>query len=74
MTLYVFLKRFLSPLVSSTLDSLNIDGYDIVPSDLPSSSKRGGVCCYVKENLPIMILKITPMTDCLALESYMIIS
>ena len=39
MTLYVFLKRFLSPLVSSTLDSLNIDGYDIVPSDPPSGSK-----------------------------------
>ena len=59
---------FLSPSVSSTLDSLNIDGYNLVRSDDPSSSKRGGVCCYFKESLPIRILKITPMTECLVLE------
>ena len=39
-------KTFLSPSVSFTLDSLNIDGYNIVRSDYPSTSKRGGVCCY----------------------------
>ena len=61
-------ETFLSPSVSSTLDSLNIDGYNIVRSDHPSGSKRGGVCCYFKESLPIRILKITPMTECLVLE------
>ena len=54
--------------VSSTLDSLNIDGYNIVRSDHPSGSKRDGVCCYFKESLPIRILKITSMTECLVLE------
>ena len=54
-------ETFLSPSVSSTLDSLNIDGYNLVRSDHPSGSKRGGVCCYFKESLPIRILKITPM-------------
>ena len=58
---------FLSPSVSSTLDSLNIDGYNIVRSEHPGS-KRSGVCCYFKESLRIRILKITPMTECLLLE------
>ena len=61
-------ETFLSLSVSSTLDSLNNDGYNIVRSDHPSGSKRGGVCCYFKESLPIRILKITSMTECLILE------
>ena len=61
-------EMYLSPSVSSTLNSFNIDGYNIVRSDHPSGSKRGGVCCYFKESLPIRILKITPMTECLVLE------
>ena len=54
--------------MSSTLDSLSIDGSNIVPSDDPNGSKRGGVRCYFKESLPIRILKITPITECLVLE------
>ena len=62
-------ETFLSPSVSSTLDSVNIDdGYNIIRSDRPSGSKRGGVCCYLKESLLIRILKITPMIECLVLE------
>ena len=61
-------KTFLSPSLSSMLDSLNIDGYDIVRSDHPSGSKKGGACCYFKESLFIRILKITPMNECLVLE------
>ena len=60
-------ETLLSPSVSSTLDSLDNDGYNIVRSDHPSGSKRGGVCCYFKESLPIRILKITPMAECLVL-------
>ena len=68
MTIYIFPKRSHPLQESSTLDSLNIDGYNIVQSDHSSSSKRGEVCCCFKENLPIRILKITPMTQCLLLE------
>ena len=65
---FIYLSEtFLSPSVSSTLDSLNIDDYNIVRSDHPSGSKKGGVCCYFKESLPIRMLKITPMTECLVL-------
>ena len=61
-------ETFLSPSVISTLDSLNIDGYNIVRSDYPSISKRGGVSCYFKESLPIRTFKITSMAECLVLE------
>ena len=61
-------ETLLSHSVSSALDPLNIDGYNIVRSDHPGGSKRGAVCCYFKESLPIRILKITPMTECLVLE------
>ena len=61
-------ETFLSTSMSSTLDSLNIDGYNIVRSDHLSGSKRGSACCSFKESLPIRILKITAMTECLVLE------
>ena len=60
-------ETFISLLVNSMFDSLNIDGYNIVWSDHPSGSKRG-VCCYFKESLLIRLLKITPTTECLVLE------
>ena len=40
----------------------------IVRLDNSGISKKRGVCCYFKENLPIRIMKITSMTKCLALE------
>ena len=61
-------ETLLSPSVSSTLDFLNIDGYNIVRSDHPGGSKGGGVCCYFKKSLHIRVLKITPMNECLVLE------
>ena len=54
--------------MTSMLDSLNIDGSNIVWSDHPSGSKRRGVFFYFKESLPIRIFKITPITECLVLE------
>ena len=45
-------KTFLLPSVNCTLDCLNIDGYNIVLSDHPSSSNRGAVSCYFKESFP----------------------
>ena len=61
-------KTFLFTSVSFTLDSLNIDCYNIVQSDDPRGLKKEGVCCYFKKSLPIRILKITPMIECLVLE------
>ena len=50
-------ETLLSPSVSSKLDSLKIDGYNIVRSDHPSGLKRGGVCCYFKKVFLLGYLK-----------------
>ena len=63
-----FSKTFLSPSVSFTPDSLNVDSYNIVRSDHPSGSKREGVWYYFKESFLIRILEITPITERLLLE------
>ena len=67
-TLYVFLKCFCLLQWAPRLILLTLMVIIIVRSDHPSVSKRVGVCCYFKESLPIRILKITPMTECLVLE------
>ena len=44
---------------SSILDSLlEKDGYDLIRSDHPNDIKRGGVCIYYKESLPVRAINI----------------
>ena len=39
---------------SSTSDGLlEIAGYNLVRADYPNNIKRGGVCTYCKESLPV---------------------
>ena len=54
--------------MSSSLDFLNIDGYNIAWSDQPSFSKRGGVWCNFNKSLLIRVLKINLTSECLVLE------
>ena len=39
-------------------DNLKIEGYNIVKSDHPSNSRRGGVCIYNNQSLAVKILDI----------------
>ena len=34
---------------------LEIDGYNLVRADRPNNIKRGGVCIYYKESLPVQV-------------------
>ena len=45
-------------------DSLNIPSYDMVRADHPSGYRRGGVCVYYKETLPIKMLDISYLQEC----------
>ena len=49
-------------------DNLEISGYTLVRSDRPSNTKRGGVCLYHKNNLPLRVVNIGYLNECLALE------
>ena len=35
-------------------DRINIEGYNLLWADHPSDNKRGGVCMYFKEHIPIL--------------------
>ena len=46
-------------LESSTIlndNSLQIEGYNLVRADHPNNVKRGGVCIYFRESLPVITI------------------
>ena len=45
--------------------TLTLDWYKLVRADHPSDTRRGGVCIYFKECLPIKFLDITTLSECL---------
>ena len=54
---------------SSSLDNLvDIQGYNLVRADHPDNSKRGGVCIYYKESLPVRVINWPYFKEALILE------
>ena len=54
---------------SSTPDRLlEIDGYVLVRADYPNNIKRGGVCIYYKESLPVRVTGLPYLKETLLLE------
>ena len=48
---------------STTPDNLiDIEGYSLVRADHPDNIKRGGVCIYYKESLPVRIINVSYLT------------
>ena len=48
--------------------NLESSGYTLVRSDHSSNTKRGGVCLYYKNNLPLRVINIGYLNECLTLE------
>ena len=46
-------ESYLDASVSSDNDNLNINGYKLVRADHPENVKRGVVCVYFREFLPV---------------------
>ena len=61
-------ETFLNSETLSNDDNLMIPGYNFVRSDHPSNSKRGGVCIYYKSSLPIKVLDINLLQECINFE------
>ena len=54
---------------STTPDNLlEIDGYNLVRADHPDNIKRGGVCIYYKESLPVRVISLPYLKEGLVLE------
>ena len=47
-------EAFLNSSIESNDDRISIDGYNLIRSDHPSDPKRGGVCIYFKEHIPLI--------------------
>ena len=46
-------------------DNLEIEGYDIARADHLTNNKRGGVCIYYKKCLPLKVLNIIFLNECM---------
>ena len=47
---------------------LETDGYNLVHADHPNDTRRGGVCIYYKESLPVWVINLSPFEEALLLE------
>ena len=61
-------ETYLDSSISINDTDLNLDGYKIIRADHPLNLKRGGVCIYFKESLPLNILNVSPLQECLVVE------
>ena len=48
--------------------NLETPGYDLIRGDHPSNSKRGGVCVYYRNSLPLKILDIFYLQECIVFD------
>ena len=51
-------ETYLNTSISNDDDSLEVPGYNLFRADHPSNTKRGGVCIYYRNSLPLNILGI----------------
>ena len=61
-------ETYLDSTVPLDDDNLVISGYNLIRSDHPSNTKRGGVCLYYKNYLPLRVLNISYLKKCLNFE------
>ena len=74
---YIILHKFdiiclsetnLDSTVPNDDDKLRIPGYTLIASDHPSNTKRGAVCIYHKSSLPLRVINIGYLHECLSFE------
>ena len=58
-------ETYLDSSISNNDDNLEIPGYDLYGADHPSNTKRGGVCIYYRNSLPLKILGIQYLHECI---------
>ena len=62
-------ENFLNSSFESNYKDLIIEAYNLIQSDRPNNTKRGGSCIYYKESLVVRIVNITSLTECLVCEA-----
>ena len=62
------LEMYLNSNILPDDSNLKIPGYNLVRFDHPSNKKRGGVCIYYKSYLPLRIIDINYLNECVRFE------
>ena len=63
-----FSETYLDSSIPSDDNILEIPGYDLIRADRSSNSKRGGVCVYYGNSLPLKTLDIFYLQECIVFE------
>ena len=61
-------KTYPNASISNDDDSLEVPGYNLYRADHPSNTKRGGIYIYYESSLPIKILGIYYLQECINFE------
>ena len=61
-------ESYLASTFSSDSEDTNIKGYKLVRADHSNNTKRGGVCAYFGESLPVWVVPNHHLSECLILE------
>ena len=56
-------KIYLNSSITEDDDNLQVPGYDLIRSDHPSNSKRGGVAIYYKNFLPLKLIDVNYLSE-----------
>ena len=61
-------ETYLDSSTTNVDEELQIPGYTLIRSDQPSNTKRGGGCIYYKRSLPLRVINIGYLHECLSFE------
>ena len=61
-------ETYLDSSILSDDENLEIPGYSFVRVDHPANTKRGGVCLYYRECLPLKVNDINYLQECICVE------
>ena len=61
-------ESYLDSYIASNNEYLNIKGYKLYRADHPNNVKRGGICAYIRELLPVWCLSNTYLQESLILK------
>ena len=58
-------ETFLNSDISCDNNNLQLPGFDLIRADHPSNTKRGGVCIYYRNCLPLKLINICYLNECI---------
>ena len=61
-------ETYLDSSISSHNDNLELPGYNLVRADNPTNTKRGGLCIYYYNSLPLKVMDIQLLNECINFE------